>query len=77
MWGAAVIDEEALFNALRSGKIAGATLDVHEKEPLEDYFLMKLANAICIPHIGAQTREAQKWLPKKAIEFFLMQEIRR
>ena len=60
----AVIDEEALFNALRFGKITGAVLDVYEKEPPEDYSLMKLANVICTPHIGAQTREAQKWLPK-------------
>ncbi len=54
-----VIDEEALYNALKEGKIAGAALDVFEKEPATGNKLATLPNVICTPHIGAQTREAQ------------------
>jgi D-3-phosphoglycerate dehydrogenase len=55
-----IIDEKALFEALKTGKIAGAALDVYEKEPPNDFSLIKLSNVICTPHIGAQTLEAQK-----------------
>ena len=54
-----IIDEGALFNALRDGKIAGAALDVFEKEPATGNMLATLPNVICTPHIGAQTKEAQ------------------
>lgn len=54
-----IIDEDALYNALREGKIAGAALDVFEKEPAVGNKLATLSNVICTPHIGAQTREAQ------------------
>jgi D-3-phosphoglycerate dehydrogenase / 2-oxoglutarate reductase len=54
-----IIDEDALYNALREGKIAGAALDVFEKEPAVGNNLATLPNVICTPHIGAQTREAQ------------------
>ena len=55
-----VIDENALHDALRDGKIAGAALDVYETEPPTNGMLMKLPNVICTPHIGAQTKEAQE-----------------
>lgn len=56
----AVIDENALFEALKTGKVAGAALDVYEKEPPDNYDFIKMQNVVCTPHIGAQTLEAQK-----------------
>jgi D-3-phosphoglycerate dehydrogenase len=54
-----IIDEDALYDALKEGKIAGAALDVFEKEPAVGNKLTTLSNVICTPHIGAQTKEAQ------------------
>jgi D-3-phosphoglycerate dehydrogenase len=54
-----IIDEDALYAALKDGKIAGAALDVFEKEPATGNKLATLPNVICTPHIGAQTKEAQ------------------
>lgn len=55
-----VVDEEALFQALKEKKIAGAALDVYDIEPPTDLDLIQLPNVICTPHIGAQTKEAQE-----------------
>lgn len=57
-----VVDEEALYKALTDGQIAGAALDVFEKEPttLETTPLLGLKNFICTPHLGASTSEAQE-----------------
>jgi D-3-phosphoglycerate dehydrogenase len=54
-----IIDENALYDALKEGKIAGAALDVFESEPATGNKLATLPNVICTPHIGAQTKEAQ------------------
>ena len=54
-----VIDQEALYQALVSGKVAGAALDVFEEEPPRNSKLFTLDNVIATPHIGAQTHEAQ------------------
>ena len=54
-----IIDEDALYDALKNGKIAGAALDVFEKEPATGNKLATLPNVICTPHMGAQTKEAQ------------------
>jgi len=54
-----IVNEEALYEALTSGKVAGAALDVYAVEPPTDWKLAKLDNVICSPHIGAQTKEAQ------------------
>ncbi len=54
-----VIDEEALYDALKKGNLGGAALDVFETEPATSNKLATLSNVICTPHIGAQTKEAQ------------------
>jgi D-3-phosphoglycerate dehydrogenase len=54
-----IIDEDALYNALKEGNLAGAALDVFEKEPAVGNKLTTLSNVVCTPHMGAQTKEAQ------------------
>ncbi|MEW6040635.1 MAG: phosphoglycerate dehydrogenase [Elusimicrobiota bacterium] len=70
-----VIDENALLEALKEGKIKAAALDVFEKEPLPaDSPLLGLNNLILTPHLGASTEEAQVKISKEAsdmiIDFF-------
>ncbi len=55
-----VVDEQALIEALQSGGIFGAGLDVYEKEPLQDSELFKLPNVVTLPHVGSATAETRK-----------------
>lgn len=55
-----IVDEAALVEALREGKIAGAALDVYQREPPTDSPLLKMENVVLTPHIGASTIEAQR-----------------
>jgi len=67
-----VVDQEALYQALVSGKVKGAALDVFEEEPPRNSKLLTLDNVIATPHLGAQTNEAQLkasvQIAKKVIE---------
>ena len=55
-----MVNEKDLYEAIKSGKVAGAALDVFEQEPPQDNPLFELDEVICTPHLGASTDEAQK-----------------
>ena len=55
-----LVDDDALIAALRSGRLAGAGLDVYAGEPQLDRRYLDLANTVLLPHIGTATREARR-----------------
>ncbi len=82
-----IIDEKALYKALKEKKIAGAALDVFEQEPPIKSPLLSLENIVFTPHIGASTKEAQirsgvitaeqvmKVLDRQAPDFIVNKEV--
>ena len=55
-----IVDEHALYSALKEGRIAGAAVDVFASEPCTDSPLFELDNVVATPHLGASTDEAQE-----------------
>ena len=55
-----IVDEKALYDALKTGRIAAAGLDVFAQEPCTDSPLFELENVVATPHLGASTDEAQE-----------------
>ena len=55
-----IVNEQDLYEALKSGKVGAAAFDVFEKEPPENHPLLTLDNFIATPHLGASTQEAQE-----------------
>lgn len=71
-----VVDEEALINALRQGKISAAGLDVFEKEPVEpDNPLLKMDNVVATPHMAGTTWDT--WARRANFSFENMERVRR
>jgi D-3-phosphoglycerate dehydrogenase len=66
-----IIDEVALLEALKSGQLAGAALDVFAKEPPDPSPLFEHENLIAVPHLGASTKEAQEKVAVELAEVFV------
>jgi D-3-phosphoglycerate dehydrogenase len=66
-----IVNEEAVLEALKSGQLAGAALDVYGKEPPDPSPLFAHENLIAIPHLGASTREAQEKVAIELAEVFV------
>ena len=61
-----VIDEQALIETLKAGKIFAAGLDVYLKEPLQESELFNLDNVVTLPHVGSATAETRKKMAELA-----------
>ena len=75
-----IVSEKDLYDALVSGKLAGAALDVFEEEPTNNRELVSLDNVICTPHLGASTDEAQRnvaiAIAKQIVDYLTIGEIK-
>ena len=63
-----LIDEQALFEALESGKVAGAAIDVFDKEPCTESIFFNSDKTLVTPHLGASTKEAQDMASTQTLE---------
>jgi D-3-phosphoglycerate dehydrogenase len=68
-----VVDEKALLDALNSGRVRAAALDVFEKEPPDDFALIDHPNVTAVPHIGAAAEEGQKRAGLEVVKILLEQ----
>jgi lactate dehydrogenase-like 2-hydroxyacid dehydrogenase len=75
-----VVDEAALVAALERGRIAGAGLDVYEREPAVTPALLSMENVVLLPHLGSATLETREAMGRRALEnivrFFAGQPLR-
>ncbi len=75
-----IINEKDLYEALQSGKVAGAALDVFEKEPAIGNPLVELEQVVSTPHLGASTEEAQEnvaiAIARQVVDYLVRGEIR-
>jgi glyoxylate reductase len=62
----ALVDENALCDALESGQLRGAALDVYEREPIVNPRLLAMKNVVVVPHIGSATEEARNAMARIA-----------
>jgi phosphoglycerate dehydrogenase-like enzyme len=66
---AELVDNSALYDLLRAGRLAAAGLDVHDEEPIRgDYPFISIDNAVLTPHVGANTAKAQSNILKIAVD---------
>jgi glyoxylate reductase len=63
-----VVDEKALVQALRDGKIAGAGLDVYEREPEVEPELLQMKNVVLAPHIASASYDTRLRMARMAAE---------
>jgi D-3-phosphoglycerate dehydrogenase len=75
-----IINEKDLYDAIQGGRVAGAALDVFEKEPAVGNPLLELETVISTPHLGAATEEAQEnvaiAISQQIVDFFVLGEAR-
>ncbi len=67
------VDEQALLEALESGKVYGAGLDVYAEEPAKNAALYSHPGVSCTPHIGASTKEAQQRIGEEIVSLIVKQ----
>jgi lactate dehydrogenase-like 2-hydroxyacid dehydrogenase len=63
-----IVDEGALVDALKAGRIAGAGLDVYEAEPMVHPELVKMENVTLLPHLGSATKSARVAMGMRVVE---------